>query len=86
MTDASLTSADQQPERPQLERYQSDDDQLVLYNPSRLEAEWIAADPSDVMEVVDGLPDVLPGVQRRPGPPRGLPDLSVLRLLEVRPR
>jgi hypothetical protein len=54
MTDASLTSADRQPKRPQLERYQSDDDQLVLYNPSRLEAEWIAADPRDVMEVVDG--------------------------------
>jgi hypothetical protein len=53
MTDASLTAADRQSERPQLERYQSDDDQLVLYNPSSLEAEWIAADPSDVMEVVD---------------------------------
>jgi hypothetical protein len=54
MSDVSLTAADRQPEQPKLERYQSDDDQLVLYNPSRLEAEWIAADPSDVMEVRDG--------------------------------
>ena len=54
MSDASLTAADRQPERPQLERYQSDDDQLVLYNPKRLQAEWIAADPADVMEVRDG--------------------------------
>ena len=54
MTDASLTSAERQPERPQLERYQSDDDQLVIYNPGSIHAEWIAADPTDLMEVVDG--------------------------------
>jgi hypothetical protein len=54
MSDASLTSAHRQPERPQLERYQSADDQLVIYNPGSLHAEWIAADPSDVMEVIDG--------------------------------
>ena len=54
MSDGSLTGADRQLERPQLERYQSDDDQLVIYNPSSLETEWIAAESSDVMEVVDG--------------------------------
>lgn len=54
MTNPSLTPADRQPDRPQLERYQSDDNQLVLYKPSRLDAEWIAADPSDVLEVRDG--------------------------------
>jgi hypothetical protein len=48
------TSAERQSERPQLERYQSDDDQLVIYNPSSLHGEWIAADPSDVVEVIDG--------------------------------
>jgi hypothetical protein len=53
MTGPSLTLADRQPKRPHLERYQSDDDQLVIYNPSSLHAEWIAADPSDIMEVID---------------------------------
>jgi hypothetical protein len=52
MNDASLTSSDR-PEPPQLERYKSDDDQVVVYNPNRLQAEWIAADPSSVEEVAN---------------------------------
>ena len=35
---------------PRLERYQSDDDQLVICNPKK-PLEWIAADPRDVVEV-----------------------------------
>jgi hypothetical protein len=50
MSNGCLASADQ-PEPPQLERYQSDDDQVVIYN--RLQSEWIAASPSSVVEVAD---------------------------------
>jgi hypothetical protein len=35
-----------------LERYHSDDDQLVICNPKK-PLEWIAADPSDVVEVAN---------------------------------
>jgi hypothetical protein len=51
MTDASHTAADQ-PEPPQLERYQSVDDQLVIYDPKEPLA-WISADPRSVVEVQD---------------------------------
>jgi hypothetical protein len=37
-------------EAPRLQRYQSDDDHLVIYDPKKPLA-WISADPSDVVEV-----------------------------------
>jgi len=37
---------------PRLQRYQSDDDQLVIYDPNEPLA-WIAADPRSVVEVAN---------------------------------
>jgi hypothetical protein len=52
MSDATLIPVHWQPERPQLQRYHTDDHQLVIYNPKEPLA-WISADPSHVMEVDD---------------------------------
>ena len=39
-------------EGPRLERYHSDDAQVVIYNPNEPLA-WVSADPSDVVEVAN---------------------------------
>jgi alpha-D-ribose 1-methylphosphonate 5-triphosphate synthase subunit PhnL len=41
-----------QPERPELPRYHTDDAEVVIYHPDNPLA-WIAADPRDVVEVPD---------------------------------
>jgi hypothetical protein len=49
---ASAPAGRPRDDTPRLERYQSADDQLVIYNPKEPLA-WISADPRSVVEVAN---------------------------------